>query len=100
MKIRRILAFILAAIMVLSLFSCSKNEKEKDRDENKNDNGSVAGSPAAVWSETTVVSEAMFTYFYNAYYRYFLETYQKSLSSMGLDPSMSLSLQKQSEEYT
>ncbi len=96
MKIRRILALILAAVMVLSLCACGKKDTAKDKDK-KDD---IVDSPAAVWSETTIVSENMYTYFYNAYYRYFLETYAQSLGSMGLDPSKSLASQKQSDEYT
>ncbi|MBE6588167.1 MAG: hypothetical protein E7647_07120 [Ruminococcaceae bacterium] len=95
MEIKRILAFILAAVMLLSVFGCAKKDKNGDAD-----GDSATDSPAAVWSETTVVTENMFTYFYNAYYRYYLETYSQSLTSIGLDPSKSLASQKQSEEYT
>lgn len=97
MKIRRILALILAACMLFSLCACAKKGKDKDKDKDKD---VTLDSPAAVWSENTVVTENMFTYFYNAYYRYFLETYSSNLSVLGLDPSKALSAQKQSEEYT
>ena len=93
MKIRRILAFVLAVVMLLSLCACSKSGKDKNKD-------NTVDSPAAVWSENTIVTENMFTYFYNAYYRYYLETNSASLVYLGLDPSQSLSAQKQSNEYT
>lgn len=95
MKMRRILALFLAAVMLLSVVGCAKKDKDGEKDKD-----STVESPAAVWSDTTVVTESMFTYFYNAYYRYFLETYSSNLGTLGLDPTKSLSSQKQSEEYT
>lgn len=91
MNIKKITVILLAFLMVFSLFGCSE---EKDVEED------VLTSPPAVWSEKTVVTQDMFVYYFNGYYRYFLESNSDNLSSMGLDPSMALSAQKQSEEYT
>ena len=56
-------------------------------------------SPKAVWSDMTVVTKNMFVFFFNANYRYFLQTNSGRLESLGLDPEKSLSSQKQSEKY-
>ncbi len=77
--------------MLLSLFGCVKKESG---------NKGVKDPDVAVWSETTEVSKEMFVYFYNAYYRYFIEEYNSNLPSLGLDPTKSLSSQRQSENYT
>ncbi|MBQ4066895.1 MAG: hypothetical protein IJD22_04525 [Clostridia bacterium] len=100
MKTKRILAFIIALIMAFSLFSCSKGEDGKDGGSTLDIAGAEnLDSAPAVWSDTTVVTENMYVYFYNVYYRYYLETNRESLEFIGLDPSKSLSEQKHSEEY-
>lgn len=98
-NMKRFFALFLALVMVLSIFGCAKKPSDKDKDKDKADAGEVKSEPA-VWSDTTVVSEEMYTYFFNAYYRYYLETYAASLNSLGLDPAKALSAQKYSDEYT
>lgn len=93
MKFRRIIAFVLAALMLLSVFGCTKAENK-----NKGSKGED-GDAAAVWSDTTVITRDMFTYFFNGYYRYYLESNSSHLNSLGLDPSKALSSQKYNDEY-
>ena len=123
---KRIIAFILASVMLLCSFGCAKKDGGKDKetgdviinegglgiddavngiilDDVKISKENVAKtdkSAPAVWSDSTIVTQNMYVYFYNAYYRNFLETYKDSLSTMGLDTSKALSAQQYNEEYT
>lgn len=98
MKIIRILAATLAALMIAGLFGCAKKSTDKngETDAPVGENGEII----AVWSDNTKISEEMFTYFFNAYYRYFIEAYSDSFENMGLDPAKSLSSQRHSDKYT
>lgn len=90
MNIKKITVILLAFLTVFSLFGCSGGKEEEEE----------YVSPPAVWSDQTVVTQDMFVYYYNGYYRYYLESNSNNLASLGLDPSMPLSAQQQSEEYT
>ncbi len=93
MSIKKFTVILLAFLMVFSLFGCSGG---KEGDEDKD----MIMSLPAIWSEHTVVTQDMFVYYYNGYYRYFLESNSANLGNLGLDPSVPLSAQQQSEEYT
>lgn len=90
MNIKKITVILLAFLTVFSLFGCSDKKEEEEE---------YVSAPA-VWSAQTVVTQDMFIYYYNGYYRYYLESNSDNLGSLGLDPSKALSAQQQSEEYT
>jgi len=100
---KRIIAIFLCFTFAFSLFACSKAESEKkenDKETNKvQDAEDKDYTVAAVWSENTTVTLDMMTYYFNSYYRSFLEQYSEVLPQMGLDPTKDLSAQKYSDEY-
>ena len=118
---KKVIAFILASIIAFSLIGCQKKGGDLNINGQKDtqtspvpetgtsqdsqvpsadDNASTDDSDPAVWTENTVVTEKMFVYFYNSYYRHFVETHKADLADIGLDPSKSLSEQLQSENCT
>ena len=104
MKFKRIIAFILASVIALSLFGCRKVDGDGDKDGEKGDKDEAGAkidySLPAVWSDTTTVTYGMFIYYFNAYYRSYVEEYDNQLESIGLDPTKSLSIQTYNNEYT
>ena len=105
MNFKRILALFLCAVLSLSFFSCRKVDKgdkdEGDGGKDKNDATEVIDySAPAVWSDTTTVTHSMFIYYFNAYYRSYIEEYDSQLEAIGLDPTKSLSIQTYNKEYT
>ncbi|MBQ4066892.1 MAG: hypothetical protein IJD22_04510 [Clostridia bacterium] len=92
MNIKRYTLILLAFLLIFSLFGCGETTDGEDKYD-------LTSAPA-VWSEHTIVTQDMFVYYYNGYYRYFLESNSNDLSRLGLDPSQPLSSQQQSEEYT
>lgn len=127
MSIKRILALLLAVSMLFGLFGCKASEnagedttsamteestaadttkkeesgdnKEDDTDKKDEVESALDLSPKAVWSETTVVTQNMYLFYFNSFYRYYLQSNSNRLEELGLDPSKSLSSQKQSDKY-
>ncbi len=93
--LKRITAILVAALMLLSLFSCEKKDdgvKEADHSE--------INSLPVIATENFEVTVSMMTYFLNSYYRSFISDNQLTLGQLGLDPSRELDDQMYSEEYT
>lgn len=93
--LKRITALLLAALMILSLFSCQK----KDEDEKQADNSEINPMPVMA-TENFEVTVSMMTYFLNSYYRSFISENQLALGQLGLDPSRELADQMYDDEYT
>ncbi len=97
---KRSIALILAVVLAFSLFGCRKAGGDDDKKDNgKNETAAADLNADAVWTDTTTVTHGMFIYYFNAYYRSFLEDYSDYLDVLGLDPSKSLMTQEQSEDY-
>ncbi len=94
---KRITALLLALVVLLSLFSCQKNDKDDDGE--TPDNSEVNPLPVMA-TENYEITVSMMTYYFNAYYRSFVNNNKSNLSALGLDPSKPLSSQRYSEEYT
>ncbi len=92
---KRIIAMLLAALMVFSLFSCNK----KSDDVKKPDNSEINPLPVMA-TENFEVTVSMMTYFLNSYYRSFISSNPLTLGQIGLDPTRELDEQMYSEEYT
>jgi len=106
---KKIIALLLCISFVFSLSACRKleNSPEGSKGESSEENGSSKGDAKApsktnpvAWSDSTAITEDMYVYYFNSYYRSFIEDYGASLSSMGLDPTQSLASQTYSETYT
>lgn len=73
---KKLAAFILAFAVLLCSAGCGA-KKEPDE-------------TVAVWSENTEITVSMYAYYFNAYYKAFINTYRNSLDDMGLDTSKRL----------
>lgn len=94
---KKITALFLCFILVFSLFSCDADKKE---DENAEEELKELNGSPVLQTENFVVSVSMMSYYLNSLYHNFVDNNKDSLDSMGLDPSVSLDLQKYSEGYT
>ena len=92
---RRFTAMLLTAVMLFSLCSC----KQKD-DGVKTPNSDEINPLPVMATENYEITVSMMSYYFNAYYRSYVNNNKDSLSAMGLDTSKPLSEQKYSEEYT
>lgn len=116
MKLKRLLGLILAVCTVLSVaVSCSKT----DSDNNKNPDA-VTSEPDAmddmiaelgvegqepdarkcIWSDTTVITTSMYTYFFDGYCKTFLDTYSAYAEARGYDKTKKLNQQQYDEDQT
>lgn len=101
MNFKRIIAFILAAVISFSLFGCRKaGNTDKDSGKDNNAEEKIDYSAPAVWSDNTTISHGMFIYYFNAYYRSYIEEYDNQLDTIGLDPTKSLSSQEYNKDYS
>ncbi len=92
---KRIIALLMAAMMVFALFSC-----KKDDDNIKTPDNEEINPMPIMATENYEITVSMMTYFLNSYYRTFVSNNQLYLGQLGLDPSVALSEQKYSEEYS
>jgi len=92
--LKRITAMLLALLMLLSLFSCKKED-----DVEAPDNEEINPLPIMA-TENFEVTVSMMTYFLNSYYRSFVSNNSLYLGQLGLDPSKPLDEQKYSDDYT
>lgn len=100
--LRRALALVLALTASLTLFACSKKGSGKRGDykgaEEAVTETEINETPAIV-TEYSTVTVSMFTYYFNTYYRSFVNKYSEYLSDWGLDTSKALSGQTFQERY-
>ncbi len=92
---KRILAFLLVIVMAFSLFACKEEETPETEEKQKE----IKPTPVLA-TDNFEVSISMVTYFFNGYYRNFVNQNEGSLASIGLDPTKPLDEQKYSEEYS
>ena len=100
--LRRALALVLALTASFTLFACSKKGSGKRGDykgaEEAVTDAEINETPVIV-TEYSTVTVSMFTYYFNTYYRTFVNKYAGYLSDWGLDTSKSLSGQKFQNDY-
>ncbi len=95
MSIRKITAALLGAALAASLLAgCSNADKKKTEEETE------INSTVAVTTENYTVSQPMMEYFFNSYYRTFVNNYASRLEQMHLDAAKPLSEQKYSDTHS
>ncbi|MBQ7835650.1 MAG: hypothetical protein IJ389_00150 [Clostridia bacterium] len=94
---KRILAIILSALMLFSLFSCTKNEG--DGDDATEVTKEINPLPV-LKTENFEVTVSMMTYYFNAYYRSFVKQNEANLTALGLNTTADLKNQKYDDDYT
>lgn len=87
--VKKITAVLLLLSMLLASSACSKKDSS-DRGGEEAVKGSEPNSTVVLWSDNTNVTFSMYTYFFNAYYRSFVNRYADYLDTLGLDISKPL----------
>lgn len=83
----KIISLMLAALMLLPLFGCAKKEEALPGD-------------VCIRAGDSSVTKEMYSYFFNSYYRDFVEQHSEYVRGIGLDTEKSLREQEQAEGVT
>ncbi len=95
MKIRKITAILLGALVIASFLAGCADSKKESPEEDPEMNSTVA-----VTTENFIVSQSMMEYFFNSYYRTFVTNYADRLEQLNLDTGKSLTEQNYSDTHS